>query len=163
MEILLRAFTSIGVLLMLIAGVMLLKRIGTLRKEHGQMCSALIVNVTLPALIFVTLLHTDFDWGYAGMSFVLLGTNVACLGLGWSIARAFRLDGPRTGPVILATGFSSSSVLGVALIGELFPASRELVVEAVIIGSLGMAPLVITVGTMIALYYGARELTKKER
>ena len=103
MEILLRAFTSIGMLLMLIAGVMLLKRIGTLREEHGQMCSALIVNVTLPALIFVTLLHADLDWCYPGMSFVLLGTSVACLGLGWSIARASRLDGPRTAPVILAT------------------------------------------------------------
>ena len=163
MEMWLRAFSSIGVLLLLILGVSMLKHIGLLKEEYGQMCSALVVKVTLPALIFVTLIHADFSWDYGGMGILLVGSSVVCLGLGWLIARAFRLDGPRSAPVILATGFSSSAILGVPLIGEFFPDTKELVVEAVVISTLGMFPLTIMVGTMIAMYYGASELTPKER
>ena len=38
-----------------------------------------------------------------------------------------------------------------------------MVINTVIMSSQGMAPLLITVGTMIALYYGANDLTPKQR
>lgn len=104
MELLLRASSSIGVFLILVFGVMLTKRVGLLQEEHGRLCSTLIVKVTLPALIFVTLLHADFSCDYAKMSAILLGASAICLGLGWLLARAFKLDGPRTAPVILSVG-----------------------------------------------------------
>lgn len=163
MEIQLRAFSSIGVLLMLIVGIILFKRIGLLGEEHGRMCSTLITRVTMPALVFVTLIDSEFDWAYGKMTVLLVGGSVLCLGLGWLIARAFRLDGPQTAPVILVCGFSSSSVLGGPLISGFFPDDKEMVIETVVISTIGMVPLVITAGTMIALYFGANELPGKER
>ena len=148
---------------MLIIGVMLFKHFGLLKEEFGRMCSTLITRVTLPALIFITLIHAEFDWDYTKMTLLLMSASVVGLGLGWLIARAFRVDGPGTAPVILTTGFSSSSVLGVPLISELYPGDKQQVVDAIVSSVLGMAPLVITAGTMIALYYGAHSLNPKER
>jgi predicted permease len=163
MEIVIRAISSTGVLLMLIAGIMMFKRIGILNEEYGRMCSTLVTKVTLPALVFVTLIHADFNRDYGKMAVLLTSTSIVCLGVGWLIARAFRLDGPSAAPVILVCGFSSSSVLGVPLISELFPADKELIIETVVVSSLGMLPLIITGGTMIALFYGATGLTSKEK
>ena len=163
MEIQLRALTSVGVLLLLIFGVIWFKHIGLLKEEYGRMCSTLITRVTLPAVILLTLTHAEFKWDYGKMSFLLMTVSIVCLGVGWLIARIFRINGPGTAAIILTTGFSSSSVLGVPLIGELYPASKQLVVDTVVISTLGMAPLILTVGTMIALYYGAHELPPKQR
>ncbi len=163
MDIQLRALSSIGVLLILIFGVMLFKRIGLLKEEHGRVCSTLVTKVTLPALIFLSLIHAELKWDQGMMTILLMGVSVVCLGLGWLIARIFRLEGPAVAPVILTAGFSSSSVLGVALIAELFPGNEQAVVDTVIISGLGMAPLVFTVGTMIAQYYGDTASTPQER
>lgn len=38
-----------------------------------------------------------------------------------------------------------------------------MVAEAVVLSALGMLPMILTVGTMIALYYGSSELTPSER
>ena len=127
------------------------------------MCSTLITKVTLPAVILLTLTHADFRWNYGKMGFLLMSASIVCLGLGWLIAKAFRVGRPGTAAVILVAGFSSSSVLGVSLIGELFPSNKQLVSDTVVLSSLGMAPLVITIGTLIALYYGAHDLTPKQR
>jgi hypothetical protein len=163
MDVQLRAITSVSVLLMLILGLMMFKRFGLLAEEHGRLCSALITKVTLPALICVTLIHAEFSWEYPKMTALLMGASVVGLGLGWLVSRAFHLDGPSTAPVVLACGFSSSTVLGVSLIGELFPGREAEVAETIVLSSLGMIPFVITGGTMIAMYYGASEMTPRER
>ncbi len=127
------------------------------------MCSTLITKVTVPALILLTLTHADFKWDHSKMNLLLIAGSFVCLGLGWLIARAFRVDGPGTAAVILTTGFSSSSALGVPLISELFPANKQMIIDTVVISTLGMAPLVFTVGTMVTLYYGAHDLTPKQK
>ncbi len=163
MDIQLRTLSSIGVLLILIFGVFLFKHIGLLKEEHGPVCSTLVTKVTLPALIFLSLIHAELKWDQGMMTILLMGVSMVCLSLGWLIARAFRLDGPAVAPVILTAGFSSSSVLGVALISELFPENKQAVVDTVVISGLGMAPLVFTLGTMIAQYYGDSTSTRQER
>jgi len=163
MDIQLRALSSISVLLILILGVWFFKHIGLLKEEHGPVCATLVTKVTLPALIFLSLIHADLKWGHGMMVILLMGVSIVCLGLGRLIAWAFRLHGPAVAPVILTTGFSSSSVLGVALISELFPGNKQAVVDTVVISGLGMAPLVFTLGTMIAQYYGETASTPQER
>ncbi len=159
METPLRALSSIGMLLLLIFGVILFKRIGLLEEENGRLCSALITKVTLPALILVSLIHADLQWNQGKLAFLMMTVSVVCLGLGWLIARSFRIDGPGTAAVVLTTGFGSSSLLGFTLIAEIFPGHDDAMVEAVIISGLGVQPLLFTVGTMIAQYYGVAERT----
>ena len=132
MEIQLRALSSVLVLLILIFGVVWFRHMGLLKEEYGRMCSTLITKVTLPALILITLTHADFRWNYGKMSLLLIAASFVCLGIGWLIARVFRVDRPGTAAIILVAGFSSSSTLGVPLIGELFPANKQMVVDTVV-------------------------------
>ena len=81
--------------------------------------------------------------------------SMLCLGLGWCIARALGLERAPTGAVILATGFGSSSLLGFALIAEIFPGDRDAMAEAVVLSGLGVQPLLFTFGVLIARHYGA--------
>ncbi len=129
MEIQFRALSSVAVLLLLIFGVVWFRHKGLLKEEYGRMCSTLITKVTLPAVILLTLTHADFRWDYGKMTFLLMTASFVCLGLGWLIARAFRVDRPGTAAIILVAGFSSSSVLGVSLIGELFPSNKQMVID----------------------------------
>ncbi len=163
MEIQLRSLSSIGVLLILIFGVIFFKHIGILKEEYGHVCSALVTKVTVPAVIFLSLIHAEMKWDQGQMIILLMCASSVCLFLGWLIARAFRLEGPAIAPVILASGFSSSSVLGVVLITELFPDNKQAVADTVVVSGLGMPPLVFTLGAMIAQYYGSTASTPQER
>ena len=163
METEIRALSSDFVLLLLIFGVAWFKHIGLLKEEYGQMCSTLITKVTLPAVILLTLTHADFNWNYGKMSVLILSAAGVCLGLGWLIARAFRVNRPGTAAIILTAGFSSSNILGVSLIGELFPSNKQMVIDTVIFSAQGTTPWLLTIGMMIALYYGAHDLTPKQR
>ena len=58
------------------------------------------------------------------------------------------------GPFILVTGFGSSSLLGFALVSEVFPNDDQAMAEAVILSALGVQPLLFTLGTMVAIFYG---------
>jgi predicted permease len=157
MDIQLRVLSSIGVLLILMFGVIAFKRFGLLRAEDGRIYSRLIANVTLPALILFSLAHAQVQWNHGELVALMVAVSCLCLGIGWLIANAYKLDGPGRAAVILATGFTSSSLLGFVLIAEVFPGNSDAMAEAVIVSGLGSQPLLFTVGTMIVQYYGARE------
>ncbi len=157
MDIHLRIVSSIVVLLALICLAMLLRRVGLLEERHGPLFSKLITKVTLPALIFVSLARTELHWSEGLVALIMVCVTLVCLAVGWVIATLMRLDGFRKAPVILATGFGSSSLLGFALIGEVFPSSARDLAEAAIVSGLGVQPTLFTLGTVIAIYYGSGE------
>ena len=57
-----RIVSSILVLLALICFAMFLRRIGLLDERDGEIFSKLITNVTLPALIFLSMARTEPHW-----------------------------------------------------------------------------------------------------
>jgi len=157
MDVHARIVSSIAILLALIGLAVLLKRIGLVAEHHGEVFSKLITRITLPALILFSLartevLPTDFE-----LAMIFAAVTVVCLTCGWLIARLLNLDRPRRGAVILATGFGNSSMLGFALVSEVFPADDDALTEAAVLSSLGVQPLVFTLGALIAMYYGAEE------
>jgi malate permease and related proteins len=155
--------SSVAILVALICFAMLLRRLGVLKEEQGPIFARLITHVTLPALIFVSLMQTKILWSEAILAFYMLIAEIICLVLGWFIARMFRLDAARTGAVVLATGFGSSSLLGYALINQVFPNNSDALTEAVIISELGVVPAFFTLGVMIAIYYGSTQTEPGER
>ena len=154
MDLHLRIVSSILSLLALICLTMLFKRGGVIDEQHGPLFSKLITQVTLPALIFVSLTRTELVWSEFELALIMLGVSLICLALGWGVARALRLDDARTGAVILVTGFGSSSLLGFALISEVFPGDDQTMAEAAMLSGLGVQPALFTLGTMIAMSFG---------
>jgi predicted permease len=157
MGIHLRVIASIGVLVALICLAMLLRRLSLLEEGHGKIFSRLVTHVTLPALIFASLAQTAIPWDELLLAFYMFAAELICLSLGWVIGRLMKLDAPRMGSVIIATGFGSSSLLGYAVISEVFRGSAGASTEAVIVSEIGVGPSLFTLGTAIAMYYGRSE------
>jgi hypothetical protein len=159
MEMHLRVVASIVILVALICLAMLLRRLSLLEEGHGKVFSRLVTHVTLPALIFASLARTSIPWDEILLAFYMFAAELICLSLGWAIARIMKLDAPRMGSVIIAAGFGSSSLLGYAIIGELFRGDAAATTEAVIVSEIGVGPALLTLGTAIAMYYGQYEGT----
>jgi len=157
MPITTRLIASIVVLLGLICLASFLRHRGVLKEEHGGVFAGLVTQVTLPALIFVSLATTSIEWGEAWLALIMLGAELVALGLGWVAATMLRMERPAKGAMILVSGFGSSSLLGYALISQVFPGNTGAMTEAVVVSEIGVGPALFTLGTMIAIYYGKEE------
>jgi predicted permease len=79
------------------------------------------------------------------------------------VGRKLNLENAQMGAFLLVSAFGSSSFLGYALISQVFPGNIDTMTEAVIISEVGLVPVLFTVGTMLAIYYGRSELDSKGR
>lgn len=154
MSIYARLIASIVVLLGLICFAAFLRKKGFVKEEHGGIFAKLVTHATLPALIFTSLARTTVVWSEAWLALIMFGAELLALALGWCAARLLRLDRPSTGAMIMVSGFGSSSLLGYALISQVFPGNIAAMTEAVVVSEIGVGPALFTLGTMIAIYYG---------
>ncbi len=157
MDIHFRIVSSILVLLALIGFAMFLRRVGLLQEQDGEVFSKLITNITLPALIFVSMARTELHWAELELAGFMAVATVICLALGWLVGRALKVEAPAMGAIVLCSGIGSSSLLGLALIAQVFPHHDEAMAEAVVLSSLGVQPILYTLGPLIALYYGSTD------
>ena len=154
---------SIVILVGLICFAVLLRRLGILKEDQGPFFGNLVTKVTLPALIFVTLVKTHVLFSEVVLAVIMIGAELISLALAWLAARSLRLDKPQTGAVLLTAGFGSSSLLGYPLISHLYPGNPGAVTEAVVISELGVGPLLFTLGAFIAIYYGSAHVSARDR
>lgn len=107
------------------------KRIGMLDKAFVKQANAFNFKCTLPVMLFVDLAATNirenWDGGYVG--FCALATIIAFVVI-WVCARLFIKDKSIIGAFVQASYRSSSAVLGIAFIQNIY-------------GTSGMAPLMI--------------------
>ena len=163
MDIHTHVVTSIAVLVGMILLAMYLRHRGMFSEKHGPIFSRLVMQVTLPALIFSSLARTELDWSQAYLSLIMFGAEIGCLLLAWLCGRILRLASAQLGVFMLVAGFGSSSLLGYALISQIFSGNTQALTEAVIISELGVAPALFTIGVMLAIYYGSAEVDLRGR
>ena len=159
----LRAVAAITVLMALILFALLLKRLGLLEEAHGKVISRLVTHVTLPAIILVSLSRSHILWNELDLALIMLGAGLTCLALGWLIARLLRLGRPQTAAVILASGFANASMLGFAVVAQIFPGDQTDLAEAVMLSGIGSQPAIFLLGTLIAIHYGGPKVSAAER
>lgn len=158
-----KVLSSIIVLIGVICLAAGLRKWGIIKEEHGPVFSGLVTRVTLPSLIFVSLANHHLNWSQGLLAVIMIAAELACLFLAWVIGRGMKLERPQLGAMILVSGFGTSSLLGYALISEIFPHQVQPLTEAVIISELGVGPLLFTVGVMIAMYFGSGHTDPKDR
>jgi predicted permease len=163
MDIHLRVLVSIAVLLGLVCLAMLLRRLGVVKAEQGKLFASLVMDVTLPALIFTSLARQPLQWREGLLALVMFSAEVLCLALAWLLGRALRLSRPQMGAFMLTAGFGSSALLGYALISQVFPGDPAALGEAVVISEVGVGPAMFTIGVMIAIYFGSAQVSARER
>lgn len=159
----LRAVSAIVILLLLICLAVLLRRLGVVDEHHGKTFSRLVTQVTLPALILFSMARAEVLFSEIELALAMMAAGLLCLGLGWGIARALALERAKAGPLILAAGFGNTSLLGFAMVSAVFPDDPRAMTEAVVISALGVQPLLFTLGTLIAIYYGDSETARSSQ
>lgn len=153
-----------GVLVMLsvILLAILLKRKNILQKEHSALFSRLVMKVTLPALIFSSLVISRFEEKFLMMALVMAAVEIACILLALMVARSLKMGRGETGALILVSAFGMTAMLGYPLISQVFPNNPLALEEAVITSELGVGFLLFIFGPLIAMYYGQSEVIKKD-
>jgi malate permease and related proteins len=163
MDIYVKAFASVGILVTVILVTMFLRHLNIIKSEQAPIFSKLVTHVTLPALIFHSLSQATLHWEYVLLALIMLGAELLSLLIAWKVGNALRLTRPQQGSFMLVSGFGSSALLGYALIEQIFPGNINAMTEAVVITELGVGPALFTLGTMIALYYGSAEVDTQGR
>lgn len=163
MDIYLKIVISIAILMGMILLAVLLRSVGLIKEEQGKLFADLVTHVTLPALVFSSLSHATIFPEYLLLALLMIAAELLSLVLAWTVGRRLGLENAQMGAFILTSAFGSSSFLGYVLISQVFPGSVDAMTEAVIISEVGLVPVLFTVGTMVAIYYGKSDLDSKGR
>lgn len=152
----LSALSSISVLVLLIGFIALLRHFDVLKKEDGALFAKIVMNITLPAVVFSVISHSkSLEWEYLLIAFYILFSEVAILFIAWFIGRRMHMNNAQLGTIMIVSAFGSSALLGYVLIGQMFPSDVAAISEAVIISEFGVGVGLFTIGTMVAVYFGA--------
>ena len=154
---------SIAILMGVILIAVLLRSVGLIKEEQGKLFANLVTHVTLPALVFSSLSHAIIYLEYALLALLMVAAELVALILAWAVGKRLHLENAQMGAFMLTSAFGSSSFLGYALISQVFPGNINTMTEAVIISEVGLVPVLFTVGTMVAIYYGRTDLDSKGR
>ena len=120
--------------------------------------TSVVYYLLLPAMIVEVLWQADIGW----QSFKFSALGVSCILLAiitsWLLARLFRFEKSQTGAMILAAAFPNTTYLGLPVLEQAFGGwSRSVVIQMDLFAT---APLVYTVGVMLARHYGASDHEK---
>ena len=145
-----------GVIIMLaiILLAILLKKIGLLKKEDSLLFSRIVLKVTLPAVIFVSLAMKHFDSDYLIMSGIMALIEITMVVLAWGVATLLRFKPGEKGALMLVSAFGMTAMLGYPIIRQAFPGNLLAMEEAVVTSELGVGLLLFIFGPLIAMYYG---------
>ena len=154
---------SIAILMGVILVAVLLRSVGLIKEDQGKLFANLVTHVTLPALVFSSLSHAIIYLEYALLALLMVAAELISLILAWAVGKRLHLENAQMGAFMLTSAFGSSSFLGYALISQVFPGNIDTMTEAVIISEVGLVPVLFTVGTMVAIYYGRTDLDSKGR
>jgi len=153
----LQIISSLGVLVGIICLAMALRRIGMFSSDHGGILAKLVLNVSLPALIFRSLSRAHISPRLFDLVGIMLGAQIVCLFLAYAIGSLTKLPRGRTGALLLTSAFGSSGLLGYALIAQAFPGNEEAMTEAAMISEMAVAPLIFTLGVAVAIHFGGKK------
>jgi malate permease and related proteins len=114
-----------------------------------------VYYLLLPAMIIEVLWKADIGWH--SLQFSALGMSCIVFGivLSWLIGLLFKFSAIRLGTMILAASFPNVTYLGLPVLEQVFGEwTRSIVIQ---IDLFAAAPLVLTLGIIIAEHYGERQ------
>lgn len=154
---------SVAALISMIFLAMGLRHFGIVKEENGGLFARLITQYTLPALIFTSLSTSSIDFRKLLLAAVMIVSQLLCALLAWGVSCLLRLSRSRKGALILGSTFTSSGFLGYALVKEIYTNNAAALADAAIVSELGVATMIFTFGILIAIYFGATNLSGKEK
>lgn len=153
--------TGVIVMVAIILLAVLLKKFEVLKKEDSSLFSRIVLQVTLPAVIFSSLVLKNFDSDFLVMAMIMAVIEMAVLFLAWLMATLLKFKRGEKGALILVSAFGMTTMLGYPIIRQVFSGNALAMEEAVVTSEFGVGLLLFILGPLIAMYYGESKLEGK--
>jgi len=145
---------------MILCGVFwrIAKPAGLTADQTRWVLTNLVYYLLLPALVINVLWRADI--GIHSLRYTVLGSAGVFFGMLsiWLVTRVYRLENRQLGAVMLATSFPNVTYLGLPVLEQTFgPWARSVAIQLDVFAT---GPLVLTVGIMMARYYGEDDVEK---
>jgi predicted permease len=129
-----------------------LKPAGLSAEQARLALTTVVYYLFLPAMILEVLWKADIGWQSLQYSFLGISCIVFGIVCSWLIGVLFKLESKRLGAMMLAAAFANVTYLGLPVLEQAFGAwARSVVIQ---IDLFAVAPLVYTLGIVVARYYG---------
>lgn len=146
----------IGGLLALVAVGVALRVSGLLSAEDSRPLNTVLMYVALPALIFSSVHRATLDPKLGMLPAIAWVVVLVGLAIGWVLARLLKLEGPTAGAFIMACVFGNTGYMGYPVASALMGDAG--LVRAIFSDVFGNTAAVISVGSLVAGYYGAGDV-----
>lgn len=139
-----------------------------LEQDETRTLNAVIIFVTVPALAFTIMYGQTLNWSAGAVVVAGNLANFVSLGMAWGVAKALRLNRPRTGAFMIGATFGNTTFMGIPVIAAAFHGSKQALLHGIVYGELAMSLPVYTLGLWVASQFGgvhthARELLSIKR
>lgn len=145
----------IFIYVLMVAATVLLRARKAVGVEHAPLISRIVMDLSLPALIFSHLAGTRFNVEYLAAGLVVWAAELAACLLALVAGRALRLDRPALGSFLLCSTFGSTSLVGNVLLDVVYRGHQGLIAIGLFIGQFGVGLPNNTVGLLIGMRYTA--------
>ncbi len=154
-------FEGVVIMMALIILFAFLRKIGILEKSNSKLTSTLVLKVTLPAIIFSSLIAQKFDIHLLISAGIVSTVEIICIAMAWLIAKSLKLGRGETGALMLVSAFGMSTMLGYPIVRQVFPNNIQAMSDAIVTSEFGVGFLLFVIGPIIAMYYGESEIKGK--
>lgn len=141
--------TIVSIFLLLVVGYVA-KRAGALKPGDAAVVNSIVVNLTMPAFIFVNTYQRPLTAGMVKAPALGFGMEMVVMALAYVAARLLRLDRRTTGALMLVSAFGNTGFLGYPVVQAAFGGGRHAMLTAVMMDEFAMAAALNTVGVAVA-------------
>ncbi len=152
---------------------MIMRATGILRGDEAGVITRIVLTVLLPVFVFSSIKSVRNDNLSAEVlkiplvAFLVIGIcGVIAFGIGTYI---LRLERPQMGAFLLTSMFGSTGFIGLPLVNSFYPgpggsnATSPFILQHAFYSELGSLTLLVTVGVIIASYYGEKTYGEKRK
>ncbi|MGC8861286.1 MAG: AEC family transporter [Armatimonadota bacterium] len=144
--------TVASIFLLLLAGYGS-KRLGALNASDAAVVNSLVVNLTMPAFIFVSVHNKPITPAMVKAPVVGFVMEMVVVGIAYCAARALRLDRRTTGALMLVSAFGNTGFLGYPVVTAAFRGDKHAILSAVMFDEFAMALPLNSVGVALAVSF----------
>jgi malate permease and related proteins len=155
MNVQLQMFECVISFAILVGIIYYLKTRNFFREDEGKSFSKLLVEIVLPAMIFMQLASHQISSGQFILIVIMLLSGVITMFIAYLLSRLLTSDRGKIGTFMIASSFGSSALLGYPLIQMVFPGNPDAMTDAVLISELGVGLPLFTFCPLVAMWFGS--------
>jgi len=148
---------TVSSIFLLLLAAYVARRAGAFKEGDVRVVNSLIINLTMPAFIFVNTHAKPFTTAMAVAPMLGFAAEMLLMFAAYYIARLLKLDRRTTGALMLVCAFGNTGFLGYPVTAAAFKGDDSAILTAVMFDSFGMALPLYTIGAAVAISFaGAR-------